>query len=1177
LSGFLAAQAITAAEARPMALNHVTLDDKYDLAKSRVFVTGFQAIVRLCLMQKELDRRAGLNTAGYVTGYRGSPLGTLDQQFIRAKRVLDQYDVRFQAGLNEDIAATALWGSQQAELRGEGKFDGVFGLWYGKGPGVDRTGDVFRHANFAGTSKHGGVLALMGDDHTAESSTTAHQSEYHFIDVMIPILNPAGVQEILDYGLYGWAMSRFCGTWVALKSMHETVESTAVIDGSLERVNIVTPQDFVMPEGGLNILLRDTILGQEARLHDYKRDAMLAFVRANKLNKYITSGGRKPKIGVITVGKSYLDVRQALDELGIDEVKCNDLGLRLYKIACPWPISRADLEQFANGLELIIVVEEKRSLIEVQVREELYGIANQPVCIGKKDEQGNWLFPVKGALDPNEVAICIGERILQRVGPNEEIASRVGRLKEAQRILAETQDVAVRIPYFCSGCPHNTSTVVPEGMRAYAGIGCHYMAQWMDRSTLGYTQMGGEGANWIGEAPFSKRPHVFQNLGDGTYNHSGYMAIRGAIAAGVNITYKILFNDAVAMTGGQPNDGGLTVPQIARQVAAEGAKRVVVVTDEPWKYPRREDWPKGLTIHHRDELIPVQEELAKIPGVTVLIYDQTCAAEKRRRRKRGRFPDPDKRVIINELVCEGCGDCGVKSNCVSVQPLETEWGRKRTIDQSSCNKDFSCVKGFCPSFVTVHGAKLKQGKGVAADHALAPLPDPRLPAIRKTYDIIVTGVGGTGIVTIGGILGMAAHLEGKGVGVLDMAGLAQKGGAVYSHMRIAERAEDIHAIRIAAGAADHVLGGDMVVAGHKKVLAAVKHGVTEMVINLAEFLPGDFTRNADFSLPTERLKRAIIADAGREKTHFIDATRIAIALFGNSVGANIFLVGYAYQLGAIPLSADSIERAIELNGEAVEMNKAAFHWGRCAAVEPAAVEALAKPAPEAASDARRLSESLDEMVARRVAFLTAYQSAAYAARYRRWVEKVKAAEAARAPGKTGLADAVARYLFKLMAYKDEYEVARLYADDSFLKEVNNELGGDNLRFHVHLAPPLLARKDKATGEPKKMTFGPWIFPLFRLLAKFKFLRGTALDPFGYSLERKTERALVQDYERMLEEILAKLDGENHAVAVGLAAIPEKIRGFGHVKLRHLKAAKADEAALLEQFRAGPAPLLKAAE
>src|SRR5438067_1968525 len=690
-----------------MALNQVSLEDKFDLGHGRIFVTGFQALVRLCLMQKARDRRAGLNTAGYITGYRGSPLGGLDQQFVRARRHLEAADIRFQPGLNEDLAATAVWGSQQAELRGEGKFDGVFSMWYGKGPGVDRTGDVFRHANLAGTSKHGGVLALMGDDHTAESSTTAHQSEFNFVDVMIPILNPAGVQEIIDYGILGWAMSRFTGAWVGLKCMHETVESTAVIDGSLDRLDIVIPgpDDYRMPDGGLNIRLSDTVLGMEARLHDYKRDAMLAFVRANRLNRQITSGGPNPKIGVITVGKSYLDVRQALDELGLDEVRCNDLGLRIDKIACPWPIAQRELQEFAQGLELIIVVEEKRSLIEVQVREELYGTANQPTCIGKKDEAGNWLFPVKAALDPNEIAICIGDRLLKRVGRNEEIAARVAALKDAQRILAETQDVAVRTPYFCSGCPHNSSTVVPEGMRAYAGIGCHYMAQWMDRSTLGYTQMGGEGANWIGEAPFSKRPHVFQNLGDGTYNHSGYMAIRAAIAAGVNITYKILFNDAVAMTGGQANDGGLTVPQIARQVAAEGAKRVVVVTDEPWKYARDEEWPRGLTIHHRDDVIPVQQELAEIPGVTVLIYDQTCAAEKRRRRKRGRFPDPDKRVIINELVCEGCGDCGVKSNCVSVQPLETEWGRKRTIDQSSCNKDFSCVKGFCPSFVTVHGAK----------------------------------------------------------------------------------------------------------------------------------------------------------------------------------------------------------------------------------------------------------------------------------------------------------------------------------------------------------------------------------------------------------------------------------------------------------------------------------------
>ena len=1159
-----------------MALRDVKLDDKFDLGQRRVFVTGFQALVRLCLMQKELDRRNGLNTAGFVTGYRGSPLGGLDSQFQRAAHFLNQSDIRFQGGINEDLAATAIWGSQQAELRGEGKYDGVFGMWYGKGPGVDRTGDVFRHANLAGTAKHGGVLALMGDDHTAESSTTAHQSEYHFIDVMIPILNPAGVQEVLDYGLYGWAMSRFTGTWVALKTMHETIESTAAIDGSLERFNIVTPDDFPMPEGGLNIRLGDPILAQEARLHDYKRDAMLAFIRANKLNRIITSGGRDPKIGIITTGKSYLDVRQAFDELGIDEIRCNELGIRLFKAGCAWPLSRRELIEFAHGLDLIIVVEEKRSLLEVQVREELYGTPNQPLCIGKKDEQGDWLFPVKGALDPNEVAICIGERLL-KYHRNDAIVARVARLKEFQRIAAETRDVAQRIPYFCSGCPHNTSTVVPEGMRAYAGIGCHYMAQWMDRSTLGYTQMGGEGANWIGEAPFSNRNHVFQNLGDGTYNHSGYMAIRAAIASNTNITYKILFNDAVAMTGGQANDGGLTVPQVARQVAAEGAKRVVVVTDEPDKYPSGTQWPQGLTIHHRDDLNEVQKGLAEIPGVTVLIYDQTCASEKRRRRKRGKFPDPAKRVIINELVCEGCGDCGVKSNCVSVQPLETEWGRKRTIDQSSCNKDFSCVKGFCPSFVTVHGATLKKGTGVAADHDLTPLPEPKLPAIDQTYNVVVTGVGGTGVVTIGGILGMAAHLEGRGVGVLDMAGLAQKGGAVFSYIRFAENSESIHAIRVAAGRADLILGGDIVVAGSRKILATVKPGSTEMIINTAEFLPGEFTRNADFSLPSERLKRTILADAGRDKTHFINASSIANALFGQSIGANMFMVGYAYQLGAIPLSAAAIEKAIELNGEAVRMNRAAFHWGRRAVVDPAALESLAKPATAVASDARHLSESFEETIERRVKFLTAYQNAAYAARYRALVDKVNAAEAAQAPGKCGLADAVARYLFKLMAYKDEYEVARLYTDGAFLKQVESEFDGDNLRFEFHLAPPLLARIDKSTGQARKMSFGPWMLPAFRLLAKLKILRGTPLDPFGRSQERRTERKLIADYEAVLDEVLAKLTPENHHLAVGLAVIPEKIRGFGHVKQRHLIAAKADEAALLDQFRSGSPGLLKAAE
>ncbi|HET9902212.1 MAG TPA: indolepyruvate ferredoxin oxidoreductase family protein [Xanthobacteraceae bacterium] len=1212
-----------------MTSNRITLDDKYDLEKTRVFVTGYQAIIRACLMQKERDRRAGLNTAGYVTGYRGSPLGGLDQQFMRAAKVLAPADVIFQPGINEDLAATALWGTQQAELRGEGKYDGVFGIWYGKGPGVDRSGDVFRHANFAGTSKHGGVIALMGDDHTAESSTTAHQSEFHFVDVMMPIFNPAGVQEIVDYGLYGWALSRYAGVWVGLKCMHDTVESSAVIDGALDRVTIVVPPDgfdlgdgrrFFMPEGGLNIRLVDGILDMEARLHDYKRDAILAFVRANRLNRWITSGGAAPKVGVITTGKSYLDVRQALDELGIDEVRANSLGLRLFKVACPWPLSRAELKEFAEGLDLIIVVEEKRSLIEVQVREELYGSANQPVCIGKKDEHGNWLFPVKGALDSNEVAIAIGERLL-RYGYDEALAAEVTRLKRAQEVLTKSEDVAVRTPYFCSGCPHNTSTVVPEGMRAYAGIGCHYMAQWMDRSTLGYTQMGGEGANWIGEAPFSKRRHVFQNLGDGTYNHSGYMAIRAAAAAGVNVTYKILYNDAVAMTGGQRNDGGLTVPQIARQVAAEGAKQIRVVTDEPWKYPKDTDWPPGVTIHHRDELMEVQRALAEVPGLTVLIYDQTCAAEKRRRRKRGQFPDPLKRVIINDLVCEGCGDCGVKSNCVSVQPLETEFGRKRRIDQSSCNKDYSCLKGFCPSFVTVYGAELKKGEAIGVDpltmaarpprngksrtfeedpetqavadpspsasQSASPvqgaegtlLPLPALPRIGRTYNIIVTGIGGTGIVTIGGVLGMAAHLEGKGVGIIDMAGLAQKGGAVYSHIRLAERPEDIHAIRVSAGAADLVLGGDIVVVGNRKVLSAVKTGATRMVVNTAEILPGDFTRNADFSLPRERLKRAIAGAAGAERVDFVDATRLATALTGHAIATNIFLLGYAYQRGAIPLSAEAIEEAIALNGEAIEMNIAAFRWGRRTAVDAQAVETLVKAADREAApaDSLRLSTSLDDVVARRVTYLTTYQNRRYARRYRRRVEAVRRAEAAKTPGETALTEAVARYLFKLMAYKDEYEVARLLSDPAFVASAKSRFAGDNLRLAFNLAPPLLAKIDKRTGEPAKIEYSERMLPVFRMLAKFKFLRGTPFDPFGRSEERRTERRLIRDYGKLLGELTEKLTPDNHHLAVALASIPEKIRGYGHVKMRHLKAAKAEEAALLEQFRAPPAPLLRAAE
>ena len=1163
----------------PLPLRDVGLSDKYDLAKEQVFLSGTQAIVRMLLMQRERDRREGLNTAGFISGYRGSPLGGLDQQVMKAKRQLDGAPIRFEPGLNEDLAATACWGTQQAEMRGEGRYDGVFALWYGKGPGVDRTGDVFRHANMAGTSKNGGVIALAGDDHTAESSTNAHQTEFNFVDHMIPVLNPAGVQEILDYGQHAYAMSRFAGVWVALKAVKDNVESTASVDGSMDRVSIIRPGNFVMPVGGLNIRPSDNFLEQERRLHEFKRAAALAYVRANGLNQIIFTGGAKPRIGIITIGKSYLDVREALGELGIDAAAANRFGLRLFKIACAWPIDPEELKEFARGLETIIVVEEKRSLIEVQVREELYGSANQPIVVGKKDEGGNWLFPVTAALDPNEIAIAIGERLIARQ-PNEEIRARLERLKKAQGALTQLSEVASRVPYFCSGCPHNSSTVVPEGSRAYAGIGCHYMVQWMDRKTEGFTQMGGEGANWVGESTFSTRNHVFQNLGDGTYNHSGSLAIRWAIAAKTNITYKILFNDAVAMTGGQTHEGTLSPWKIAQQIRGEGIERIALVSDEPTKYGPEAHFPPGVTFHHRSELQKVQEELREIPGVTAVIYDQTCAAEKRRRRKRGTYPDPDKRVIINELVCEGCGDCGQKSNCVSVQPLETEYGRKRRIDQSNCNKDFSCLDGFCPSFVTIEGARLKKAAPLAGADAIPEMAEPTHGNLdHDPWACIVTGVGGTGVVTVGAILGMAAHLEGRGCGMIDMAGLAQKGGAVYSHIRLAKSPEDIHAIRVEAGAADLILGCDLVVSGSKKVLASMRRGETIAVVNTAEVASGEFTRKPDYQLPAERLKRSIRDAAGDAQADFVDATAMASKLFGNTLAANMFMLGYAFQKGAVPLSSASLEKAITLNGESVPMNISAFRWGRVAFGDLAAVHGLIEQSTPATRQ-EQLSSGLDDLIERRVSWLTNYQDAPYAERFRARVEAIRALEARVVPGSTALSEAVARYYAKLLAYKDEYEVARLYTSGSFMKQVAATFEGD-MRFTFHMAPPFLNRLHPSTGEPMKSSFGPWMMRALGLLARFKGLRGTAFDPFGRSVERQTERRLIADYEGLLDEFARSLTAGNHSLAVALAQIPEKIRGFGHVKDRQIAIARAEEAALLARYRAGgdgaPGALVAAAE
>jgi indolepyruvate ferredoxin oxidoreductase len=1142
-----------------------TLEDKYDLGRTRVLMTGTQAVVRLLLMQSELDRRHGLNTAGFVTGYRGSPLGGVDAQMHRAKAFFDAANILFLPGLNEDLAATAIWGAQQAEMRGEGKYDGVFSLWYGKGPGVDRSGDVFRHVNLAGTSRHGGALALMGDDHTAESSTTAHQSEYHFVDVMIPILAPAGVQEILDYGLYGFALSRWAGVWVGLKCVKDTVESTASVDGSLTRVEIVTPDDFVMPPNGLNIRPSDPVLAQEARLQESKLAATLAFIRANGLNEIITSGGARARIGVITAGKSYLDVRQAFDDLGLDESRADALGVRLYKVGCTWPLEPEGLKTFAAGLDLVIVVEEKRSLIENQLRELLYGAPHQPLCIGKKDENGDWLFPVKGALDANDVAIAIGRRLLN-YHRSDELALRVARLESLQMKRARLTEVTVRVPHFCAGCPHSTSTHVPQGARAYTGIGCHYMAQWMGRATEGYTHMGGEGANWIGEAPFSTRKHVFQNLGDGTYNHSGSLAIRFAVAANTNITFKILFNGVVAMTGGQKHEGELTVEKIAHQVAAEGVKKIALVTDEPHKYPLDHAWPPGLKIHNRNVLNKVQRDLAETPGVTVLIYDQTCAAEKRRLRKRGKFPDPDARIIINELVCEGCGDCGTASNCVAVQPVETEFGRKRRIDQSACNKDYSCLEGFCPSFVTVHGAKMKKLRPASADAQGADAPPaPHVPAIGATpYGVLIAGLGGTGVVTISALLGVAAHLEGRGVGVIDMAGLAQKGGAVYCHVKIGRRPADVHAIRIAAGEADLMLGCDLVVAGAKLVLSAIDSSRTAVVVNSAEVFPGDIERDPDFQLPSGAIRQSI-RDVSGARIDFLDVTALALALLGDTISANIFMLGYAWQKGYLPLDEASLLRAIELNGEAVAMNKQAFAWGRRAAHDPAAVEASAR-AQRASGSAPQRSQTLEEIIERRAAFLVDYQSKAYSDRYRARVEEARRIESARIGGSVELTEAVARYLFKLMAAKDYYEVGRLYTNGAFARQLRETFDGD-LRLEFHVAPPLPSLQPKTDfGGSRKMTFGPWAFKVLKVLAWMRRWRGTWLDLWRTDHDRVAERELLRRYEERLDEILAKLTPENHAVAVALARIPEKIRGFGHIKARHIAAAQAEEERLLGDFR-----------
>tara|TARA_R110002049_G_scaffold262589_2_gene438665 strand:- start:9786 stop:13298 length:3513 start_codon:yes stop_codon:yes gene_type:complete len=1154
-------------ERKSKALLHTTLDDKYTLENGRVFLSGTQALVRLPIMQQRRDAAAGINSAGYISGYRGSPLGTYDRELWRAQRFLEDRSIVFQPGVNEDLAATAIWGTQQVNLFPGAQHDGVFSIWYGKGPGVDRSGDVFKHANLAGTSQYGGVLVAFGDDHGAKSSTLAHQSEQSLVAAMIPILNPATIEDILEFGLYGWAMSRYAGTWVGLKCVNETMESTASTELQCINSSIKLPDDVTPSPDGVHIRMGFEPIQAEQRLIRHKLPLAVAFARANRIDKTVFAGNKK-RLGIVSAGKAYLDVRQALERLGIDKQRAEQLGIGLYKVGLTWPIEPEGMKTFATGFDALLFVEEKRPLIEEQAAALLYDLdsAIRPSILGKRDEDGGPLLASDGLLDVEQVAQVIATRLERLSNIDGQLRVHLDQSNSAGSGLSKVDVGVKRLPYFCSGCPHSTSTKVPEGSQAMAGIGCSFMAVWMDRDTVTSVQMGGEGANWNGIAPFTNTSHIFQNIGDGTYFHSGLMAIRAAVAANVNITYKILFNDAVAMTGGQPVDGQLSVAQITRQVSAEGAKKIVVVTDEPDKYSSRAGFADNVTIYHRRELEDVQRQLRETDGTTILIYDQTCAAEKRRRRKRSTYPDPPKRVFINDAVCEGCGDCSKKSNCVSLLPLSTEFGRKRQVDQSSCNKDYSCVDGFCPSFVTVHGGRLRKSEPVSqSDSLFHSLPNPDLPSLSTPYNILITGIGGTGVITIGALLGMAAHLEDKACSVFDMTGMAQKNGAVTSHLRIATNPRNLHAVRIGHAQTHLLLGCDIVVSATNDVLQTVEANTSKAIINSHMVPTGDFQLHGDMDFQSESLSDAICEAVGEGNVDFIDASGLATTIMGDKILTNLFMVGYAYQNGLLPLEHAAIERAIELNNIEVESNKRAFNWGRLASHDLDAFMAFIKAIGSNSQGTLSLPErSVEDISNRRVKYLTEYQNREYAKRYSNFVEMVRLVEHEKINDSSELSSAVAKSLFKLMAYKDEYEVARLYTSGEFETKLHAQFEGQfKLRFY--LAPPFLSSRNSVTGEVKKREFGPWIFWVFKYLAKLKWLRGTMFDVFSYTSERKMERQLIDVYQTTIREVLVNLNTSNYSLAVEIANLPQEIRGFGHVKERNLLRARKHEADLLSKF------------
>ncbi|MEN8723906.1 MAG: indolepyruvate ferredoxin oxidoreductase family protein [Alphaproteobacteria bacterium] len=1124
----------------------VSLEDKYRLDKARAYITGIEALVRLPMLQHQRDLERGLNTAGFVSGYRGSPLGGVDQAMWHAQPYLDQHNITFTPGVNEELAATAVRGSQEVGLLPGSQYDGVFGMWYGKGPGLDRSVDAFRHANAAGTSKFGGVLAVVGDDHGCKSSTYPYQSEHIFMSLSMPVLAPANVQEVLDLGIYGWELSRYCGTWVALKAITENMDSAISADIDPSRIDIRLPENFALPDDGLSVRWPDSPLDQEKRLNKYKIYAARAFALENNLNRIVIDSD-KPRLGIITSGKSYLDVMQAFDDLGIDEALAKEIGLRVYKVGMPWPLEPLKTHEFAEGLEEILVVEEKRSIIEDQLTGQLYNwpVGKRPRVVGEYDEFGADLLTNLGELTPAMIALAIAKRI-DRFFTSEKIKARVDFIHKKQERLAQPRKLSVREPAYCSGCPHNTSTKLPDGSMATGGIGCHYMSTWSKlRPAQSFTHMGGEGVLWTGQAPFTKMKHMFQNLGDGTYFHSGLLAIRQSISSGVNITYKILYNDAVAMTGGQPVDGQLSVPQLVQQLLGEGVKRIAIVSDQPDQWIALKS--DMVTVDDRRDLIGVQKDLREIEGCSILIYEQVCATEKRRRRKRGLMPDPDKRIMINHAVCEGCGDCSRASNCLSVIPKETELGRKRQIDQAGCNKDYSCVEGFCPSFVEVTGGGLKKPKPVTTP-ITAVLPDPDFPAISDPWNIVVTGVGGTGVLTVTAVLAMAAHLEGKGVATLNQTGLAQKFGPVISHLRVANRQRDIHAVRVPAGDADLVIGCDLVVTASEEALGKTNIDRTNAIVNDTMTPTAEFVHNPDAVFHAKSMKQTIAEEVGADKTMFVPATDVAKGLMGDPIATNLFMLGCAYQKGLIPVSAAAIEQALELNNVAVQFNKDAFKWGREFVLE----EQKVREASNADKMAVKPLTALDDIVAYRVRELTGYQSTRYAAGYEGRVRNI----AQMARDKVGaraedIAIAAAKTLYKVMAYKDEYEVARLYTDGRFEKQLQDQFEGE-FEFSIYMAPPLVSRfvaqqREGDTGRPRKIKFGSRVMGLLRLMARFKGLRGTVLDPFGYSADRRLERRMIADTIALLDQGVAALNHNNVDAVLDLIALPQQVRGYGPVK------------------------------